>query len=57
MKTTKKLLGVLLSFIMLLSITTGCSSQNTVGNSKKVKELTFCESWNFDESLKKVDNP
>lgn len=57
MKTTKKLLGVLLSFIMLLSITTGCSSQNTVGNSKKVKELTFCESWNFDGGFSVFQEP
>ena len=57
MKNTKKFLGVLLVFVMILSITTGCSSKNGNENSQKTKELTFCESWNFDGGFSVFQEP
>ncbi|WP_196759036.1 hypothetical protein [Streptobacillus moniliformis] len=41
MKNTKKILGVFLIFVMILSITTGCSPKNGNENAQKTKELTF----------------
>lgn len=57
MKNSKKLLGVFLTFIMVLSIITGCSSKPKNENSQKVKELTFCESWNFDGGFSVFQEP
>lgn len=57
MKNTKKILGIFLIFVMILSITTGCNSKNVNENSQKTKELTFCESWNFDGGFSIFQEP
>lgn len=41
MKNTKKFLEVLLVFVMILSITTGCSSKNGNENSQKNKRVNI----------------
>ena len=57
MKNAKKLLGVFLIVIMILSIIIGCSSRSVNENSQKVNELIFCESWGFDGGFSVFQEP
>ncbi|GMQ58737.1 nickel ABC transporter substrate-binding protein [Vallitalea sediminicola] len=57
MKLLKKMSATVLGIILSISLITGCSSTTKENSKSSKKDITLCESWNFDTGFFTVLSP